>query len=360
MMFTNKKITKACLSFIFVLNSFSVFAQDDVDHKKIEEKIDKFLTYFSGNNPGAVVTVVKQGNVVFNKAYGLANSETGEKMQTDKAFNLAEISKAFNVMAVYKLIERNKLSLEDNLTSIFPDFPQYGSKVKVYNLLNHTSGLQKYDESVIQSNEEVYNYLTQQDDLLFEPDSKQQFSNSDYALLVKIIEKVSRKSYSKYMHKYVFKKLDLENTYIGKERDKVNIAEPHFKVDSIYEVRRTENNILGFQGIYSTAGDIVKMSEAFYTDDYLSQGSLKQIFTAKKLDFGSKESYYKYGWYVMEKNGVKYNWIGASCCGYSNLIFILPEMQTTVLILSNRNDAYDFLKLAIEIAKLYNKFLYMG
>ncbi len=358
-MINNNKIIKACIYFVLILSSYYVFAQYDADHKKIEAKIDQFLTYFSGNNPGAVVVVIKNGELVFNKAYGLSNIETGKKMQVDHVFNLAELSKALNVIAVFKLVERNKLSLDDNLTSIFHDFPEYGNKVKVRNLLNHTSGLSSFDSKVISSNDEVYNYLKQQNGLLFEPGTKQDFCNSDYALLIKIIEKVSRKSYSKYMHKYIFRKLKLENTFIAGEERQIKLADPHFHDDSVYHINNVTNNILGTQGIYSNSEDMAKLYKALDTDDLLTQESLYQMFTMQKLDFGNKQSYYKYGWFVMEKNGVNYNWHGASSCGYSNLILNIPDLKTVVLIMSNRDDAYDFLKLAIEIAKLYNKYLYL-
>ena len=167
-------------------------AQDSLDYGKIEKTVSKYLTYFSGNNPGVVVTVMKKGDVIFNKAYGLSNVENNEQMTIDKAFNLAEISKSFTSLAVLKLVEKKKLSLDDNIAGVFNDFPEYGKKIKIRNLLNHTSGLKSYNTENIHSNNQVYDFLKSQNETVFEPGSEWQYSNSDYALLVKVIEQTAK------------------------------------------------------------------------------------------------------------------------------------------------------------------------
>ena len=125
------------LSFILVLlNSQNLFSQELPDNKLIESNIDWFFTEFVGDKPGIVVSVMKQGDIVFNKAYGYSNIESKEKMVVDKIFNLDALSKSFTSVAILKLEEKNKLSLDDNLNDIFIDFPEYGKDVKVRNLLS--------------------------------------------------------------------------------------------------------------------------------------------------------------------------------------------------------------------------------
>ena len=349
-----KKIA-GVITIIMVLFQFSVNAQDTLDLKRIEKAVDKYLTYFSNDNPGAVVTVIKNGDIIFNKSYGLSNIETGEKLTVSKSFNLAELSKSFTSLAVLKLVEKNKLSLDDNLQDIFSDFPEYGKKVKIRNLLNHTSCLANYNLDEVQFNDQVYEFLINQNDTDHETGLNWQYSNSDYALLAIIIEKVSGMPYKDFVRKYIFKKLSMNDTWFADEIENKNIAESHFKENDKYIVKRETSNIYGEQGIYTNFTDFAKWDKALYIDKLLKCESLDKIFTVEKMQFGNKISYYGYGWVLMEKNGVRYYWHGGSQSGYSNLILHLPDTHMTVLILTNRNDGHDFFKMSIYIAKLFDK-----
>jgi CubicO group peptidase (beta-lactamase class C family) len=349
------KNIKGIATILIVLVQFSVNAQDTLDLIRIEKNLDKYLTYFSNDNPGAVISVMKKGEIIFNRPYGLSNVQKKEPMSVDKTFNLAELSKSFTSLAVLKLVEKNKLSLDDNLQDIFSDFPEYGKKVKIRNLLNHTSCLADYNPDEIQFNDQVYEFLIKQNDTDQEPGLNWQYSNSDYALLAIIIEKVSGMTYKDFVRKYIFKKLSMNDTWFANEIENKNIAESHFKEDEVYKVKKELNEIYGEQGIYSNITDMAKWDKALYTDKLLKCESLDKIFTVEKMQFGNKISYYGYGWVLMEKNNVRYYWHGGSQGGYSNLILHLPDTHMTVLILTNRNDGYDFLKMSIYIAKLFDK-----
>ncbi len=349
-----KKIA-GVITIIIVLFQFSVNAQDTLDLKKIEKAVDKYLTYFSNDNPGAVILVIKNEEIIFNKAYGLSNVQENEIMTVDKVFNIAELSKSFTSLAILKLVEKNKLSLDDNLIDIFPDFPEYGKTIKIRNLLNHTSGLISYNNENIHSNDQVYEFLKNQDEPVFEPGTKWKYSNSDYALLVKIIEKSSKKLYKDFLHKYIFKKLFMSNTFLADEISDQNIAESHFKEDEKYIAKKDISKMYGEQGIYTNSIDYAKWTKALFSEKLLKSESLSKIFSVEKLSDNKDVPYYGYGWAVMKKNGVRYNWHGGSQRGYSNLVLLLPDTHMTVLILTNRNDGYDFLKMSIYIAKLFDK-----
>ena len=341
---------------LIVLFQISVNAQDTLNYEKIEKNIDKYLTYFSGDNPGAVVTVIKKGDIIFSKAYGLSNVQLNEEMTIDKEFNIGELSKAFTSLAIMKLVEKNKLNLDDNLRDVFESFPEYGKKIKIRYLLNHSSGLINYNEDSILSNEEVLGFLLEQKDADFEPGLKMKFSNSDYAVLAKIIEEKSGMLYKDFLNKYIFKKLSMANTYLVNDISSTsNIAAGHFKDKEQYYTKNVSNNIYGDQGIYTTASDFVKWDKALYTDKLLKCENLSKIFTVEPLVYKKGISYYGYGWALMKKDNVRYYWHGGLGKGYSSLILHLPDTNTTVLLLTNRDDGYGFLKMSIYIAKLFDK-----
>ncbi|HAF30794.1 MAG TPA: hypothetical protein DCG75_17260 [Bacteroidales bacterium] len=328
-----------------------------INSKEITEKnIDDYLEYFSGEYPGAIITVIQEGNTLFNKAYGLSNIQDSIKMTSDKLFNLAGLSKTFTAFAILKLVENKKLNLDDNIADIFKGFPEYGRKVKIINLLNHTSGLKSYDPQKVILNDDILNYLSQEDSLLYKPGSKWKYSNSDYTLLVKIIEKKSRKSYKKFLEKYLFKDNLMNNTFLSEDFSQIkNLADAHFKIDTKYEVIRKQSLIYGEQGIYTNSEDYAKWDNVLFNNDSENKSLVKKIFEINTLNNGDVIPNAGLGWSIMEKNGIPYYWQGGSFEGYTNFVLHLPNSKITILILTNRNDSYDLLRLSIMIAKLYDK-----
>jgi CubicO group peptidase (beta-lactamase class C family) len=346
---------KAKLFIGFLLVSAFATAQESTTISNPEKNIDKYLTYFSGDKPGAVISVIKNGNIIFNKAYGLSNTETREDLTTDKAFNLNELSKAFTSVAIMKLVEKKKLTLDQSLTEIFSDFPEYGKNIKIRNLLSHTSGLKPYESKQFSNNLQVYEYLKSQNETAFEPGTKMQYSNADYAMLALVIEKVSRTSYQNFLTKNIFKKLSMKNTWIVENKKGIRVADSHFKIDSNYVPKEELNTIYGEQGIYTNSTDYAKWDKALHSGKILKPELLSQIFTVEKLKSGENNSFYGYGWAVMKRNETRYWWHGGMGHGYTNLVLHLPDNQITVILLTNRNDGYDFLKMAIAIAKEFDK-----
>ena len=121
-------------AFLFSI-PFSSFAMNE------EATIDDLLKDFSGQRPGATVMVIKNGDVVFAKAYGLANFAEKIPCTTNTNFRLASVTKQFTAMSILILAKRGKLSLDDKLTRFFPEFPAYGKEITIRHLLTHTSGL---------------------------------------------------------------------------------------------------------------------------------------------------------------------------------------------------------------------------
>ncbi|MEA3316540.1 MAG: serine hydrolase domain-containing protein [Bacteroidota bacterium] len=351
----NKNITVLFLiSFVFV--QLLVNAQESIDITKIEKGVDRYLSFFSDTNPGAVVSVIKDGDIIFSKAFGMSNIETGMAMNKNQVFSIGELSKTFTSIAIMQLVEKNKLNLDDNICDVFDSFPDYGKKIKIRNLLNHTSGLKNYNKDSLNKDTEIIKYLENSKEVKFVPGSQLVFSNSDYPVLVKIIEKISGKSYKDYLESNIFKKIKMDNSYLPRSKQNIdNLAMPHFKEDDKYVVKNDYSEINISKYIFTNAIDYAKFDKALYTDELLKCENLSKIFTVESLSDTSKLSYYGYGWVLMKKNGVRYFWHGGSASGYSNLVLHLPDTHTTVLILTNRNDGYDFLKMSIHIAKLFDK-----
>ena len=111
------------------------------------ERIDQIFSGLNSDNaPGAAVLVIKNGQPVFERGYGIADLRSRRKIDAHTNFRLASCTKQFTAMAIMLLAHDGKLHYEDRLTDIFPDFPAYGKSITIRNLLNHTSGLLDYED----------------------------------------------------------------------------------------------------------------------------------------------------------------------------------------------------------------------
>src|SRR5271165_6126201 len=188
-------------------------------------------------SPGLDVIVLKNGMVAFKQGYGLANIETRAAITTDTDFRLASFTKQFTTTCIMLLVHDGKLSYEDTLTKLFPGFPAYGAKITVRMLLNHTSGLSDYedlyaaqypgiDERMVPQihDAQILALMEQQSSTDFPPGTQWRYSNTGYAMLAMIVEKVSGKPFGQFLHDRIFAPLGMTNT-LAYEKGKNSI--PH-------------------------------------------------------------------------------------------------------------------------------------
>src|SRR5499425_1164295 len=134
-----------CILTLLLLGAHLASALDP----KYAEKIDAILAAAGvkpGNDPGAAVLVVKNGKVLFERGYGVTDLKSLSKIDARTNFRLASMTKQFTAMAIMLLVHDGKLHYDDHLTQIFTDFPDYGRGITIRNLLNHTSGLEDYED----------------------------------------------------------------------------------------------------------------------------------------------------------------------------------------------------------------------
>jgi CubicO group peptidase (beta-lactamase class C family) len=148
---------------------------------------------FNGN-----ILIAEKGKVIYKKSFGFSNETTKEKLNENSIFELASVSKQFTAMAIVILKEKGQLKYDDKISKYIPELKAYN--ITIRNLLNHTGGLPDYkevmdsvfDKSKIATNKDVISIFAQlKPEVLFEPNTKWEYSNTGYALLASIIEKVS-------------------------------------------------------------------------------------------------------------------------------------------------------------------------
>jgi CubicO group peptidase (beta-lactamase class C family) len=169
--------------------------------------------------PGVAVLVVHNGRVMFRKAYGFADLELRVPLRPEHVFRIASITKQFTAVAILQLAGAGKLSLDDDITRHLPDYPTHGRRIPLTHLLTHTSGVPSYtdvlgfSETLRQDRTVAQLFAVARDrPPEFEPGRDWRYSNTNYALLGAVIEKVSGRAYGDYLRAHLLVPACLEST----------------------------------------------------------------------------------------------------------------------------------------------------
>jgi CubicO group peptidase (beta-lactamase class C family) len=314
-------------------------------------RIDELFRDFNQPGaPGASVMVIQNGKVLAAKSYGLADVEKKSLCAPDTNFRLASVTKQFTAMAVLQLVDARKLALDDPITRFFPEFPEYGKPITVRHLLNHTSGLLDY-EDLIPSGTTIpvldinaLRLLQRESKTYFPPGTKFRYSNTGYAFLALIVEKVSGETFAAYLQKHIFRPLRMDGTLAYEAGISIvtNRAFGYTKSRTDRFTRTDQSltsSVLGDGGVYSSINDLRKWDAALYTSKLVSQKLLKAAFTPGPSTLHDGNVEYGFGWFITEYRGLRNIWHSGNTIGFSTRIERFPDKKFTVIILTNRNDA---------------------
>lgn len=221
-----------------------------------------------------VVMIAKDGQPLFQKTYGYADATAKAPNRVDTKFNLGSINKIFTRVSIGQLVKAGKLSFDDKLIKILPDYPNQdaAAKITIGNLVNMTSGIGDFvgdkfwamDRTKLRSNKD-YLPLFANEPLEFEPGAKNRYSNGGYVVLGLVIEKITGMSYYDYVRKNVFEPAGMSDTG-SYEMDKLP-ANTAFGYELGGEGRKRNDRTLPARGSsagggYSTAADLLKFANA--------------------------------------------------------------------------------------------------
>lgn len=349
----NKLILFACL----------IFASS-TSGQIMKEFNSLFINYDNPNLPGASVMVIKNGEIIFSKGYGIAVFEKMIPVTDYTNFRLASVTKQFTSMCILQLIEKGKLSFKTTLTEIFEGFPKYGGQITIKHLLQHTSGLVDYenlipDTATIQvKDKDALEMMMNIDSVYFQPGEKYQYSNTGYALLSLTVAKISGLRFRDYLRKNIFTPLGMLNT-LAFENGINEVSNRAFgytiHADSVeFTDQSITSAVLGDGGVYSSINDLYKWDKALYTEILVKKELLDIAFTRGKLNNGD-ELEYGFGWRLEKYRGYEIVYHTGSTRGFRNILYRIPEQNFSVIILTNRNSGEEFstLEIAHKVVDLF-------
>jgi CubicO group peptidase (beta-lactamase class C family) len=327
-----------------------------------EQQVDKVLEKYNlSNSPGASVVVYKDDKIIFSKGYGLQNIQTQEPVTPQTNFRLASVTKQFTAMSILLLEKNKKLSLEDPLRKYFSSFPEYGKNIKIKHLLTHSSGLIDYEDLMPATQQtqlhdtNCLQLMYSTNKLYFPAGTDYRYSNTGYAILALIVEKVSGKDFNTFVKENIFKPLNMKNTVAHVDGKDVipNRAYGHTFENGAW--KQTDQSltsaVLGDGGIYTNVEDYCKWMSALWNYKLLPSDLQNRAWSKTKLDNG-KVIDYGYGWHLETFNDIEHPFHDGSSIGFRNSVLVFPTKKLMVLVLTNRNEP-DPIEEAKKIATIY-------
>ena len=253
-------------------------------------KLDNYFNALEQNNKFmGSVAVSKNGEIIYIKSIGFADIENKVKATENSKYRIGSISKSFTTVLILKAVEQKKLNTNQTIDKWFPTIKN-AKKITVNHLLSHRSGIHNFtdDKDYLTWNtqpktEKEMIEIIAKGGSDFNPDSKAEYSNSNFVLLTYILEKTFTKSYSDLLQEFIVKPIGLKNTYVF---GKINPSNNECKSYSFSGSWKTETETdftvpLGAGAITSTTSDLTKFADALFSGKLLTNESLEIMKTIK-------------------------------------------------------------------------------
>lgn len=354
-----------------------------INANDVVSQIDKLMKMrYNYDTPGASIMILKGDSIIMENYYGIADMKTGEPITSKTRFNIASISKQFTVVGALKLVAQGKISLNDNLSHFFPEYPQpFWSKIKLWHLMSHTSGLpddrdRRNRNACVFANDSVsISYFPYIKKLRFSPGKFYDYKNPTFLLIAKIIEQFEDMEFIQFQQQNIFDPLEMNSTFYFNP----NINEPntaHGYVNTLATASsNTDNDTAGKTiviapasesqwqeydygeetffatrpdgGIYSTISDLARWEKGLRENIIIPKDLLNVAYQPHITVTGSKWSdyqnrantYYGLGWFIDKTPGfpTKIYHTGDNG-GFQAYLAKYPQHDITIIILENRND----------------------
>jgi len=360
---------------------------DLVKIKKIDSLIRKLIA--GEHSPGFALGIQVRDEEPIIKVYGFADLRNHVKVTLSHQFRIASVTKPFTAVAILKLVELGKLSLEDKIDKFFPTYPN-GENIAIYHLLSHTSGIPNWWEGQMPANvpgsfpmcDSPHRYLQQmKNHALFLPGKFYKYSNSGYVLLGEILEKVAGQKYEEFLAAHIFKSAGMTST----EMEHIN--DPSEKWVKGYAIDSSKNSPFidplvypmpfSAGGLRSNASDLLKFFSALKAGKIVSPALFSKMISYALLNSGRpvyeggyrapgakpagvhadmERRGYGLGFHLMDLYKTPVYYHSGGIAGFNSYLMHIPANNTTIVLLANAEDGIipalkDIRKIATEIGR---------
>jgi len=331
----------------------------------LDQRVDQvFAAYDKADSPGCVLGVIRNGNFIYRKAYGMGSLELGVPLSPQSVFYMGSVSKQFTAASVVLAAEQGFLSLDDDVRKYIPEIPAYGQPITLREMLHHTSGFPDVlgllevsgrDPMGSHSTEELMSLIARQKAINYGPRGEYRYSNTNYFLLAQVVKRATKKPLSEFAAENIFKPLGMAHTRFYDDSTVVvpgRVAAYASGQNGQFLVNwSTDYDMVGGGGLMSTVDDLLLWDRNFY-ENKLGKGTLiTEIQTRGVLKSGEKSNY-ALGLLLNTYRGLPTVEHGGALFGYQTEVVRFPEQKFTVLCLCNVSSA-DPDRLSHKVADIY-------
>lgn len=319
-------------------------------------KLDNYFIALETNNKFmGSVAISKNGTIIYTRQIGYADIESKIKPNEDTKYRIGSISKTFTTVLVFKVIDEGKLKLTDKIDTYFPTIKN-ASKITISDLLYHRSGIHDLTANADylkwntekKSEQEMIEIISKGGSD-FEPDTKAEYSNSNFVLLSYLLQRVYKKDYAQLLNEQILKPLSLKHTYFGKKTDLKNneCSSYSFKGSWTKEAETDMSIPMGAGGIVSTPSDLTKFADALFNGKLVSSKDLELMKTIKDN--------YGMGLFKVPFNELLGYGHTGGIDGFSSFMYHFADNNVSVAMTSNGTN-FDNNQIAIALlSAAYNK-----
>ena len=329
-----------CLLLIISTPCFSQTLQDTLI------LIDKAMSIYMPQKPGCQLSIKKNGEVIFSKAYGMADLEHTVPLTLGSKIEAGSVSKQFTAAAILLLEQQGKLSLNDDVRKYIPELPNYGNTIKLEQLIHHTSGLRDWGSvaelagwgrtTKTYTNDDALEIIKAQKILNNLPGAEFIYSNSNYNLLAIIVQRVSGQSLAKFTKQNIFMPAGMTNTEWRDNHNRIvkDRAIAYVLTENGYEMLMPNEDAYGNGGLITTTEDLLKWND-FYLSGKLGTSSLLSKQTKVEIFNNGKMNDYGAGLFIQKFKGQNLIQHGGATAGYRAFLEIFPDLDISYAFLSN-------------------------
>jgi CubicO group peptidase (beta-lactamase class C family) len=332
---------KSILIIIFICQTTLCFSQKVTNSKNnLKQKIDNYVkeTIEFNEIPGSAIAVIKNGKVIYEKNYGKSSIEENTSINENSIFRLYSTTKLISAVAVFQLIEKDKLSLEDKISKYLDNLPKEWKEVKIKNLLTHSSGLPdivKFEDIPYSMDENEKWKRLYKKAMEFEIGNHYSYNQTNYALLSKIIEKITGLSFDEYVMINQFPKT--KNGVIFSANSSEFITNRVVTYNFNFKTNKYERFNADHGKIHNSGSGLnITLKEFINWNERLDKNILLSVKTKNAMwssfEFENKQHDFFYGWGIYETNKIKS--IGFSG-GYRTSFRKFINNDLTIIFLSN-------------------------
>jgi CubicO group peptidase (beta-lactamase class C family) len=321
------------------------------DEKKSAAVDEVFADLVKPGSPGCALGVYREGKIIYSKGYGLANLEENVPITPQSVFDIGSTSKQFTAASILLLEKQGKLSVNDDIRKFLPELQNYGQKITILHLLNHTSGLRDYltlmelagiNTDSVTTDEDALQIVARQKVLNFAPGSDWLYSNTGFFLLSVIVKRASGKTLREFAANNIFTPLEMSHTQYRDDHtslieNRAMAYDPNEKgVGYSLDVSYFEQT--GDGAVHTSVEDLQKWDENFYNGQVGGKEFLSEIQEHGKLNSGKVLDYAK-GLFIEDYRGLHAVRHGGAWGGYRAELLRFPEHHFSVACLCNLGNA---------------------